>query len=57
MPHDLQRFALTGLVNKTGLDQTKVDYICIGTVIQVPANYAFFLYTVSTGTANTYDFD
>lgn len=34
MPHDLQRYALTGLVNKTGLDQTKVDYICIGTVIQ-----------------------
>ena len=35
MPHDLQRYALTGLVNKTGLDQSAVDYICVGTVIQV----------------------
>jgi hypothetical protein len=35
MPHDLQRYALTGLVNKLGLDKSIVDYICIGTVIQV----------------------
>ena len=35
MPHDLQRYALTGLVNKVGLDKSLVDYICMGTVIQV----------------------
>ena len=35
MPHDLQRYALTGLVNKTGIDKSIVDYICTGTVIQV----------------------
>ena len=35
MPHDLQRYALTGLVNKTGIDRSIVDYICMGTVIQV----------------------
>jgi hypothetical protein len=35
MPHDLQRHALTGLVNKIGLDQSLVNYICVGTVIQV----------------------
>ena len=35
MPHDLQRYALTGLVNKTGIDKSVVDYICSGTVIQV----------------------
>merc|ERR1719347_1556000 len=34
MPHDLQRYALTGLVNKTGIDRNIVDYICMGTVIQ-----------------------
>lgn len=34
MPHDLQRYALTGLVNKTGIDKDIVDYICMGTVIQ-----------------------
>jgi len=34
MPHDLQRYALTGLVNKTGIDKNIVDYICMGTVIQ-----------------------
>jgi len=34
MPHDLQRYALTGLVNKTGIDRSIVDYICMGTVIQ-----------------------
>jgi len=34
MPHDLQRYALTGLVNKTGIDKSIVDYICTGTVIQ-----------------------
>jgi len=34
MPHDLQRYALTGLVNKLGLDKSVVDYICMGTVIQ-----------------------
>jgi len=34
MPHDLQRYALIGLVNKLGLDKSIVDYICMGTVIQ-----------------------
>merc|ERR1719444_33178 len=34
MPHDLQRYALTGLVNKTGIDKNIVDYISTGTVIQ-----------------------
>jgi len=34
MPHDLQRHAFTGLVNKVGLDKSTVDYICAGTVIQ-----------------------
>jgi acetyl-CoA acyltransferase len=34
MPHDLQRYAMTGLVNKLGLDKDLVDYICMGTVIQ-----------------------
>ena len=35
MPHDLQRYALTGLVNKTGIDKNIVEYLCMGTVIQV----------------------
>merc|ERR1712066_430770 len=34
MPHDLQRYALTGLLNRTGIDKNLVDYICTGTVIQ-----------------------
>lgn len=34
MPHDLQRLALLGLIQKTGLDKDLVDYICCGTVIQ-----------------------
>jgi len=34
MPHDLQRYALTGLLNKTGIDKDLVEYICTGTVIQ-----------------------
>jgi len=34
MPHDLQRYAFTGLVNKLGLDKSLVEYICTGTVIQ-----------------------
>lgn len=34
MPHDLQRMALVGLLQKTGLDPKLVEYICIGTVIQ-----------------------
>merc|ERR1719305_748245 len=34
MPHDLQREAMLGLVNKTGIDKSLVDYICMGTVIQ-----------------------
>ena len=34
MPHDLQRAALLGLVNRVGLDRELVDYICCGTVIQ-----------------------
>jgi hypothetical protein len=39
MPHDLQRHAFTGLVNKVGLDKSTVDYICAGTVIQVGASH------------------
>ena len=34
MPHDLQRMALVGLLQRTGLDKDLVDYICCGTVIQ-----------------------
>jgi len=34
MPHDLQRMALVGLLQRTGLDKDLVDYICTGTVIQ-----------------------
>jgi len=34
MPHDLQRMALMGLVNKTGIDRNIVEYICTGNVIQ-----------------------
>ena len=34
MPHDLQRMALVGLMQRTGLDKDLVDYICMGTVIQ-----------------------
>ncbi|MDK2413378.1 hypothetical protein QHH03_30275, partial [Aphanizomenon sp. 202] len=34
MPHDLARQALKGLVTRTGLDKTAVDYITMGTVIQ-----------------------
>ena len=43
MPHDLQRYALTGLVNKTGIDKNIVDYICTGTVIQVITNPQFII--------------
>jgi hypothetical protein len=39
MPHDLQRHAFTGLVNKVGLDKSTVDYICAGTVIQVGVSH------------------
>ena len=34
MPHDLQRMAMVGLLERTGLDKDLVDYICMGTVIQ-----------------------
>merc|ERR1719210_2775588 len=34
MPHDLQRMAMVGLFNKTGVDPKLVEYVCIGTVIQ-----------------------
>ena len=34
MPHDLPRYAFTGMVNKTGTDKCIVDYLCMGTVIQ-----------------------
>merc|ERR1712088_233181 len=34
MPHDLQRYALTGLLRRTGIDPSIVEYICAGTVIQ-----------------------
>jgi len=34
MPHDVARFALTGLVEKTGIGKDQVDYIVMGTVIQ-----------------------
>merc|ERR1719192_2197723 len=33
-PHDLQRMALVGLLQRTGIDKSIVDYICTGTVIQ-----------------------
>ena len=39
MPHDLQRYALTGLLNKTGIDKNIVDYFCMGTVIQVKRQF------------------
>merc|ERR1712088_928523 len=34
MPHDLQRMALVGLLQRTGLDPALVEYVCVGTVIQ-----------------------
>ncbi len=34
MPHDLQRAAFAGLLRRTGIDPSEVDYICAGTVIQ-----------------------
>merc|ERR1712029_5619 len=34
MPHDLQRHAMVGLLNKTGLDPKLIEYFCMGTVIQ-----------------------
>merc|ERR1719244_1879050 len=34
MPHDLQRHAMVGLLNKTGVDPKLIEYVCIGTVIQ-----------------------
>merc|ERR1712088_1056387 len=34
MPHDLQRMALVGLLQRTGLDPGLIDYVCVGTVIQ-----------------------
>lgn len=33
-PHDLQRMALVGLLQRTGIDKDIVEYICCGTVIQ-----------------------
>ena len=35
MPHDLAREALKGLLTRTGISTTDVDYIVFGTVIQV----------------------
>jgi acetyl-CoA C-acetyltransferase len=34
MAVDLARAALKGLVTKTALDPARVDYVCLGTVIQ-----------------------
>ncbi|CAG0881766.1 unnamed protein product [Cyprideis torosa] len=34
MPHELQRAALKGLLDRTGIDPKIVEYMCIGTVIQ-----------------------
>merc|ERR1719266_1867163 len=34
MPHDLQRMALVGLLQRTGLDPSLIEYVCVGTVIQ-----------------------
>jgi len=34
MPHDLQRMAMVGLLNKTGVDPKLIEYVCVGTVIQ-----------------------
>ena len=42
MPHDLQREALRGLLRKTHLPKDKVDYVVVGTVIQVQLNVNFF---------------
>jgi acetyl-CoA acyltransferase len=41
MPHDLQRMALVGLLQRTGIDKDLVDYICTGTVIQVTQRSSF----------------
>jgi acetyl-CoA acetyltransferase len=35
MAHDLARFALQGLLRKTNIDPKIVDYVAMGTVIQV----------------------
>lgn len=35
MPHDLAREALKGVLKRTGIATTDVDYIVFGTVIQV----------------------
>lgn len=34
MPHDLSRYALLGLAERTGIPKEAVDYIVVGTVIQ-----------------------
>ena len=34
LPHDLQREAMLGLLRRTGIDQSIVEYIVAGTVIQ-----------------------
>ena len=34
LAHDLAREALKGLVKRTALDKSTIDYICMGTVIQ-----------------------
>ena len=34
MPHDLQRMAMVGLLQRTGVDPGLIDYVCVGTVIQ-----------------------
>ena len=38
---------MIGLVNKLGLDKSLVDYICMGTVIQVYTSFIFkHLYSI-----------
>jgi len=35
MPHDMQREAFKGLLKKTNLPKDSIDYVVVGTVIQV----------------------
>lgn len=33
---DLARYALKGILTKTAVDPSSIDYVCMGTVIQEP---------------------
>ena len=39
MAVDLMRYALRGLLTKTALPATEVDYVLCGTVVQEPVSY------------------